>query len=116
MASKMTRTFVGMAIVLAAGAIVGCNSTLVGTWKTDPMPKDAPFVIQQVTFKDDNTYTASAKENDQNVRLAGTFDFNGFQLRLKTPQKPDRSYGATVIMGRTLELKSGDKKISMKKQ
>lgn len=99
-----------------AAAVVGCNSALVGTWKSDPMPKDDHFAIQTVTFKDDNTYTGAAKEGAQPVRLAGTYEFNGFNLNLKTPGKPDRHYGAQVVMGKTLNLKSGDKNVTMKKQ
>jgi len=109
--------FVALVVALPiAAALVGCNSALVGTWKADAAPAGEKFAIQNVTFKDDNTYTGSAKEGDQNVRLAGTYEFNGFNLKLKSPGKPDRQYGATVVMGKSLELKSGDKKVSMKKQ
>jgi hypothetical protein len=103
-------------MLLSIAAAAGCNSALVGTWKGEPAAKDEPFAIQTVTFKDDNTYTGAAKERDQPVRLAGTYEFNGFNLKLKTPGKPDRTYGAMVVMGKTLELKSGDKKVKMTKQ
>jgi hypothetical protein len=116
MARLTTKILSTLVLILAAGAVVGCNTALVGTWKSDPMPKDEAFALQQVTFKDDNTYTASAKEAEQSVRLAGTYEFNGFNLKLKTPGKPDRAYGAAVYMGRTLELKKDNKSITMKKQ
>jgi outer membrane lipopolysaccharide assembly protein LptE/RlpB len=116
MVRVMTKRLASLLLVLAAGSLAGCGSALVGTWKSDPMPKDDKFAIQQVTFKSDNTYTASAKEGDQNVRLAGTYEFNGFNLKLKTPAKPERTYGAMVVMGRTLELKRDGQKITMKKQ
>jgi hypothetical protein len=116
MSRALSRMIAMCIIIPVAAALVGCNAALVGTWKTDPLPANEPFVIQSVTFKDDNTYQGSAKEGDQMVRLAGTYEFNGMNLKLKTPGKPDRQYGATVIMGKTLELKKDDKKVTMKKQ
>ena len=103
-------------LMLAIAAVAGCNSALVGTWKSDPPPKEEGFAIQQVTFRNDNTYAATAREGPQNVSFAGTYEFNGMQLKLKTPGKPDRAYGAMVVMGRTLELKKDNQKVTMKKQ
>ena len=106
-----------MVLTLAAVPIlVGCNSVLHGTWKADPLPKDEPFYIIEAQFKDDGTYKAAAKKEDEFVKLAGTYDFDGFRLKLKSPGKPDREYGATYILGGTLKLTSGDKKLTMKKQ
>jgi hypothetical protein len=103
-----------LGLMMLAG---GCSSALVGTWKTDPVPEGESFVITNATFKDDSTYTASARQGDQNIRLAGTYEFDGFGLKLKTPGKPERTYGATYnMMMKTLELRSGDKKQVMKKQ
>lgn len=116
MARVSSRRLASLIVIVAAAAVVGCNGALVGTWKSDPMPKDEGFAIQQVTFKSDNTYTATAKEGEQNIRMAGTYEFNGMNLKLKTPGKPDRAYGAMVVMGKTLELKKDNKKVSMKKQ
>lgn len=104
------------ATFLFVSVLVGCNSTLVGTWRAEPPPKDERFAIASVTFKDDNTYTGAAMEGSQSVRLAGTYDFNGFDLKLKTPGKPDRQYKATVIMGKTLEMRKDDTKVTLKKQ
>ena len=113
---RTSRRLTIVILVLGIGAVAGCNAALVGSWRTDPVPQGEKFYITTVTFKDDNTYTAAAKEGDQNVRLAGTYEFDGFHLKLKTPGKPDRSYGATVYMNRTLKLSAGDKNVTMKKQ
>ncbi len=107
---RLAATFVLLPI---AAALVGCNGALVGTWRAEPVPKDD---VQTITFKNDNTYTAAALEGNQSVRLAGTYDFNGFNLKLKTPGKPERDYKAKVIMFRTLELKKDNKKVTLKKQ
>jgi len=104
------------AIVLLATAAVGCSQALVGTWKTDPIPENESFYIIQAQFKDDGTYDATAYKEGETVRLAGTYDFNGSKLTLKTPQKPERVYGALYIIGGKLELTSEGKKLIMKKQ
>lgn len=95
----------------------GCSQAIVGTWKTDPEPKDEAFYITNAQFKDDGSYTAVAKQGDENVRLAGTYQFDGMNLKLITPGKPERKYGATyMMMGPTLELRQDGKKMTMKKQ
>lgn len=112
----ITRRLSMLVLTLTVAVFAGCNSALVGTWKADAAPANEKFYIQSATFKDNNTYTAAAKEGDQNVRLAGTYEFNGFNLKLKTPGKPDRTYNAMVVMGKSLELKSDGKKVVMSKQ
>jgi hypothetical protein len=103
---------VGMAV-----CATGCSNTLVGTWENASKPEGQAFYLHNATFKDDGTYTASAKQGDENVRLAGTYEFDGFNLKLKTPGKPERKYGATYVMaGPTLELKNGSNKQSLKKK
>lgn len=102
--------------LLLVATAVGCSQALVGTWKTDPIPEDESFYIIQAQFKDDGTYDATASKDGETVRLAGTYDFNGSKLTLKTPQKPERVYGAIYVIGGKLELTSGDKKLVMKKQ
>jgi len=96
--------------------LVGCNSTLHGTWKTDPVPKGEAFYIIEAQFKDDGTYRATAKKGDEVVKLAGTYDFNGMKLVLKSPGKPERKYGAAYVLGGSLKLTHEDKKLTMKKQ
>jgi hypothetical protein len=106
--------------VLIVGIVfvgVGCSGMLVGTWKSEAPPKDSDFYINTVTFRDDGTYSAVGKKGEENVQLAGKYEYNGFNLKLKSPGKPERSYGAMYVMiGSKLELKSGNSKQTMKKQ
>lgn len=96
---------------------VGCSSTLVGTWENTGKADDAKFVITNATFNDNGTYVASAKQGEENVRLAGTYEFDGFNLKLKNPGKPERKYGATyMMMGQTLEIRDGKDKQMLKKK
>jgi hypothetical protein len=95
----------------------GCGGMLVGTWKADPEPKDMPAYINSATFKSDNTFTAVEKKGDAVEKFAGTYEFSGATLKLKSPSKPERSYKATyIMMGPKLDLTIGDKKLVLKKQ
>ena len=103
-------------IVLAL-ALAGCNSVLHGTWKTEPVPQDAPFYIIEAQFKEDDTFKATARKGEDLINLRGTYDFDGFRLKLKRPGKtPDRVYGATCIFGKTLKLRHDKQRFTMKKQ
>lgn len=104
-----------LAVVFVGTA--GCSSALVGTWKTDPIPKEDMSYIVQATFKADGNFEATARQDAETTTpLKGTYDFNGFKLTLKQPGKPEQVYDATYVMGGKLDMKQGDKKYSMKKQ
>lgn len=107
-----------MLCLLGLGFVTaGCSSTLVGTWENTGKADDAKFVITNATFNDNGTYVASAKQGEENVRLAGTYEFDGFNLKLKNPGKPERKYGATyMMMGQTLEIRDGKDKQMLKKK
>ncbi|RIK68082.1 MAG: hypothetical protein DCC65_04450 [Planctomycetota bacterium] len=96
----------------------GCSSSLVGSWENaDPKADESGFVINNATFKDDGTYVATALNGTETVRLAGKYEFDGFNLVLKTPGKPERKYGATyMMMGPTLELRHDGAKQQLKKK
>lgn len=102
--------------VISSFAAVGCGSTLVGTWNADPIPAGEPFYIRQVTFEDNGEYTASAKRGEENQRLRGKYEFNGFTLKLRSAGKHDRTYRAVVWWGKSLELTLDDKTHTLKKQ
>ncbi|MBN2559947.1 MAG: hypothetical protein JXQ75_03340 [Phycisphaerae bacterium] len=113
---KTNRTLLALKAVLTltvALVLTGCNQALVGTWKSDPTPKDD---LIQAEFKEDGTFNATANKDGEVVKLGGTYDFNGFSLKLKAPHKPDREYGATLLFGKTLDLTHEDSKLTMKKQ
>ena len=105
--------------VLLTGVFLGstgCSQALVGTWKTDPVPKDLSYLVQ-ATFKADGNFEATAKQDAETTTpMKGTYDFNGFKLTLKQAGKPEQVYDAAYIMGGKLDLKQGAKKYRMKKQ
>src|SRR5262245_58671083 len=116
MTTRTTRAL--MMSALLAVICVGCSKQIVGNWKTEPEPTGEPFYISSATFKEDGTYSAIAKHNSEITPFTGKYEFDGMHLKLMTPGKPDRKYGATYMMvGPKLELKSPEgKKVTMKKQ
>lgn len=105
-------------MVAVPALIVGCGGALVGSWKASTPAKDADFHISSVKFNNDGTYTASARQADKDVKLGGSYEFNGFQLKLAgRGKKPERQYGAIMnSFKKTLELSSDGKKQVLKKQ
>ena len=105
-------------VAALAFLMTGCSNALVGTWENSGKAEGQKFVITNATFKDDGTYIATAKQGEEPAtRLAGTYQFDGFNLTLKQPGKPERKYGATfMMMGPSLEIRSdGEKQILTKK-
>ena len=104
---------------LAAGTagIVGCSSSLVGTWKADPIPQDMEFYIVSAEFKENGDYRAIARETGGETRnLRGKFEFDGFKLKLLRPGAPAREYPAIYYMTGVLEIKSDAGAQRLKKQ
>lgn len=116
-AKRLTSRWSMAAVMGLAAWAAGCSNALVGSWENTTKPEGQAFYLHNATFKDDGTYTASAKQGEENVRLAGTYEFDGFNLKLKTPGKPERKYGASYMMvGQTLQLKEGESKQTLKKK
>lgn len=117
----MTRTLAhwplkaSLVLAVSLGA-AGCNSALVGSWKAEPAPEEESFFINTARFKDDDTFTAVAKRGEDDIMLAGGYDFNGFKLTLKSAGKAPRVYPATYYLNGTLDLTVDGKKYKMKKQ
>lgn len=117
----MNKSWISWSLLVCFSIIMmgatGCSSALVGTWKTDPMPKDAAGCLVQATFKGDGKFEATTKSGDGTTPMKGTYAFDGFKLTLKEAGKGEQVYGATYIMiGGKLELKQGQKSYTMKKQ
>ena len=105
-----------LVVVISSFGAGGCGSSLFGTWNAEPIPAGAPFYIRQVTFVESGEYSASAKRGEENQRLRGKYEFNGFTLTLRSAGKNDRTYRAVLWWGKTLKLTSDGKTHTFKKQ
>ena len=47
---------VGVGLALIVVGSTGCSQALVGTWKTDPVPKEQMNYLVQATFKADGNF------------------------------------------------------------
>ncbi|MCK6455025.1 MAG: hypothetical protein L6Q92_00640 [Phycisphaerae bacterium] len=98
-------------------AIGGCSSALVGTWKAADQPPEKPaFFIKQLAFNENGTYSASAKQGEEDLFLRGKYDFNGATLTLKPDGKAERQYRALIWWGRDLEITTDGQKQRLRKQ
>lgn len=119
MFTKSTRRTIGIALGIAfAACACGCSQALVGTWKTEPVPKDVPNYIVQAKFNKDGTYEAAMRgDAEATTPQKGQYEYNGFSLKLKTPGKTEQVYPATYfIIGDKLQVKQDGKSYMMKKQ
>ena len=76
----------------------GCGRALVGTWHTESIapPESARhFELARVTFNEDGTYTAAATCQGKSRQDNGSYQFDGFKLKLETKDGKARTYGAT---------------------
>lgn len=116
-AKRLTTQWSMAAVMVLAAWTTGCGSAIVGTWENTTKPEGQSFYIHNATFKDDGSYTASAKQGEDNIRLAGKYEFDGFNLKLMQAGKPERKYSATyMMMGKTLQLREGQNKQTLKKK
>ncbi len=89
---------------------------VVSVVSSDPI-EIAPAVAGR-RMKGDTIAMASAQKAGKDMRLGGSYEFNGFQLKLAgRGKKPEQQYGAMVnSFTKTLELTKDDKKQVLKKQ
>jgi hypothetical protein len=89
--------------------VVGCNSNLVGTWKSESVvPAEAAkhFNIAEAKFDRDNTFSVTSKYGDEVKTSTGTYKFDGFNLNLTTTDGKTLKYGCThIMMGPKLEVR-----------
>ena len=89
-------------VCLGVGLIItlsGCGRALVGTWRTESIepPESARhFELARVTFNEDGTFTAAATCKGQSRQDSGTYQFDGFSLKLETRDGQARTYGAMI--------------------
>lgn len=114
--SRITR---GCGLCLAAliGLVSGCSSAIVGSYDGGAAPAESKFHISRATFKKDNTFTAFVKEGEEDGRiLNGTYEFDGFTLKIKQAGKKERKYSATFnSFTKALDISTGGASQSLKK-
>lgn len=86
---------------LTVVALVGCNDMLKGTWTTKEVkpPANAKnFTIGQITFEKTDgkyVYSSTATYGGNEEASKGTYNYDGFNLKLMTDTGKERVYPTT---------------------
>ncbi len=95
--------------------LAGCQGAIVGHWYlADAKPNRQVFSIDNATFHDDGTYAATTTLDGRTAEEKGTYDFNGFKLKLWPQAGGQRAYTAQLKLDR-LELSSGKSSVVLQK-
>ncbi|HQL54693.1 MAG TPA: hypothetical protein PLQ87_08290 [Phycisphaerae bacterium] len=108
----------GMAWPAVLGALLlltGCQGAVVGDWYlVEAIPNRQTFSIDRASFRANGTYAATTTIEGVTTEDKGTYDFNGFKLRLRPDAGGQRAYTTSVQPGQ-LQLTSGNRKVLLKK-
>lgn len=95
--------------------LTGCQGAVVGDWYlAEAIPNRQTFSIDHASFRANGTYVATTTIEGVTTADKGTYDFNGFKLRLRPDAGGQRAYTTSVQPGQ-LQLTSGNRKVILKK-
>jgi len=95
--------------------LVGCQGAIVGEWHlVEAKPNRHVFSIDEAHFRPDGTFSASTTLEGVTTSDTGTYEFNGFKLKLWPRAGGQRTYQVQIQPGR-LEITSGKNKAVLEK-
>ena len=95
--------------------LMGCEGALVGHWRmVEVVPSKEVFSIDDATFANDGTYTATTTIEGKTTRVSGTYSFNGYKLTLRPQAGGQRAYNAMLALDK-LEVIDGKRKVVLQK-
>jgi hypothetical protein len=103
---QLAAAFVGGGLLLPW--LVGCQGALVGDWHLrEAVPNRQVFSIDRASFRSDGTYSATTTIEGVTTSEDGTYEFDGFRLKLRPRAGGQRTYTASLKLDR---LEIGDAK------
>jgi hypothetical protein len=115
MRKPLKRTLVPLALPLLLAVLTGCQGAIVGHWKLHrAIPNPSIFSIDDAAFRRDGTFDATTTIEGRTAEETGTYDFNGFKLKLRPAAGGQRAYIVHFEGGR-LVLKHGDARAILRK-
>lgn len=93
--------------MLAAAIIgpTGCATSVSGSWKRiSTSPPNAAFPVDQVTFDEQDRYTATGTYDGQKRTSTGRYEYGGSQLKVLNANAEPRVYTARRLSDGKLEL------------
>ena len=95
--------------------LAGCQGAIQGDWHMiEAVPSKQVFNLDDATFRPDGTYTATTTFEGRTNTESGTYEFNGFKLKLEPKGGGLRTYTASLQMGR-MELADGQRHVTLAK-
>ncbi len=105
-----------MLLALLLTLLGGCRGAIVGRWgMVEAVPNREVFSIDDATFHNDGSFTATSTIEGLTTREEGQFSFNGFKLTLR-PQAGGQRVYYTHLKGKRLEITNGDRKVVLHKE
>jgi hypothetical protein len=113
----MTRTARLAAVGLALLCMAGCGRLLVGHWKGADLANQDKTVFSFATmqFNEDGTFKGVATLEAKNQDLAGTYQFDGFKLKLDTQQGRQEYWASYNMFGPDLLVKHDHNKAKLER-
>lgn len=106
----------GLLGLVGLAALSGCQGAVVGNWYlAEAVPNREVLSLDDVSFRKDGSFTATTTIEGLTTQEAGTYVFNGWQLKLRPNAGGQRTYSA-VLKGKRLEITSGRRKVVLKKR
>lgn len=101
--------------LLVLPVLVGCQRAVVGNWHlAEAIPNRQVFCVDEASFRSDGTFSATTTIEGVTTQERGTYQFNGFMLKLRPQAGGQRAYPTTLKLGR-LEIIDGSHKVILKK-
>ncbi|MCK4341986.1 MAG: lipocalin family protein [Phycisphaerae bacterium] len=105
----------GLAGLLLFPLLGGCKGAIAGEWHlVKAVPNREVFSIDNATFSRDGTFSATTTIEGLTTDEKGTYDFNGWQLKLRPQAGGQRTYSTTRKVDR-LEIRDGKRTVVLKK-
>lgn len=94
-------------ILLLPLVLTGCQNAIVGRWElVEARPNRETFAIDDAVFRKDGSFQATMTIEGLTNQASGTYDFIGYQLKLRPSTGGQQTFSAFLKPGR-LELKEG---------
>ncbi len=94
---------------LSLTCLTGCQGAILGKWRlAEAVPNRHTFSIDHVAFNRDGTYSATVTIEGSTTQDTGTYDFDGFKLRLRPKAGGQRAYSVTLSPGQMTLLSMSD--------
>ena len=95
--------------------LAGCQGAILGDWHlVQAIPNRQTFALDNVTFRSNNTFSATTTIEGVTNQEEGTYELDGLKLKLQPRNGGLRTYTISVHGGQ-LDLLNGKRKVVLEK-